>query len=154
VGVGNEFRRDDGAGLIVARRVAALKLPSLEVAESSGEGASLMDLWNGADQVFLADAARSGAPPGRVFRFDASAGPVPTSFFSYTTHAFSVAEAVETARALGRLPARVIVYGVEGKDFAHGEGLSSCVRDALDAIIAALFQDLSHGTATPENQES
>ena len=83
----------------------------------------------------LVDAVRSGAPPGTIHRLDARAGPVPTGFFHYSTHAFSVAEAVELARSLDQLPPHLIVYGIEGEKFAAGVGLSLVVEQAVETVV-------------------
>ena len=92
IGVGNEYRSDDGAGIAVARRLRALFSTGVTVREESGEGAALIQAWQGAAWMMLVDAVRSGAPPGTIHRIDAQAAPMPTGFFSYSTHAFSVAE--------------------------------------------------------------
>ncbi len=63
-------------------------------------------------------------------------------FFHYSTHAFSVAEAVELARALDQLPSRLILYGIEGRDFSAGERLSPEVGAAVDELISRVRQDL------------
>ena len=73
--------------------------------------------------MLIVDAIRSGAPPGTVHRVDASQAPVPERLrSSSSTHAIGVAEAIELARALGRLPAQVVLYGVEGRRFDAGGG--------------------------------
>lgn len=135
IGVGNAWRRDDGVGPFVAERLAALGLPELAVTRASGEGASLIEAMSAAPRVWLFDAVASGAEPGTVHRLDAVARPVPQGFFSYSTHAFSVAEAIELARALGRLPAECRLYGIEGADFGSGQGLSAPVAAAAEAVV-------------------
>lgn len=142
LGLGNEFRGDDGAGRVVARRLREATLPGVAVREESGEGAALMDAWKDADAVILVDAVHSGAAPGTIHRLDASRVPVPSRFFHYSTHAFSVAEAVELARALNQLPPRLIIYGVEGKDFAAGEKLSPEVAAAVDELLGRVRQEI------------
>src|SRR5271165_7198320 len=111
IGVGNEYRSDDGAGIAVARRLRERFPTGVTILEENGEGAALIDAWQGATRVMLVDAVRSGAPPGTIHRLDAQAAPLPAGFFHYSTHAFSVAEAVELARSLGQLPSHVTVYG-------------------------------------------
>ena len=113
-----------------------------EVREESGEGAALMEAWQDAMAVILVDAARSGAAPGTIHRFDVSHVPVPSRFFHYSTHAFSVAEAVELARAMNQLPSRIILYGIEGRDFAAGERLSSEVAAAAEELVRRIRQEL------------
>jgi hydrogenase maturation protease len=59
-----------------------------------------------------------------------------------SSHGIGVAEAVELARALGRLPRRLTLIGVEAAGFEVGASLSSAVADRLDdavrAVVAAL----------------
>jgi len=142
IGLGNEYRRDDAVGLVVARRLREAAPESVRVLEESGEGAALMDSWKDADAVILIDAVHSGAKPGTIHRFDAHTQPIATKFFRYSTHAFGVAEAVELARALGRLPPRLIVYGVEGKSFEAGLGLSPEVEKAAQEVVERVLEDL------------
>ena len=98
------------------------KLPNVEVIIQSGEGAALIEAWQNFDFVIFVDASRSNSAAGKIFRFDAKTQKLPDSFFNYSTHAFSVAEAVELARVLNRLPPRLIVYAVEGKNFKSESG--------------------------------
>ena len=59
------------------------------------------------------------------------------------THALGLAAVVELARALGRLPERVVVVGVEAERFDHGVPLSpavaAAVTPAADAVASALL---------------
>ena len=142
IGIGNEYRSDDGVGIAIARRLRERFLTKITVLEESGEGATLIDSWKGATWVMLVDAVRSGAPPGTIHRLDACAAPVPTGFFHYSTHAFSVAEAIELARSLDQLPPHLIVYGIEGENFAAGEELSTAVEQAIEAVVERAAEDL------------
>lgn len=135
IGAGNEFRHDDAAGLHVARRLLAARLPDLRIVQASGEGAALMRLWSGFQGVIVVDAARSGAPAGSIHRFEAHKKALPTRFFSYSTHAFSIAEAIEMARVLRKLPPYLLVFGIEGADFSMGPGLSPAVEHAVDQVV-------------------
>ena len=139
IGIGNEYRGDDAAGLIVARRLKERLTDSVKVIEQSGDGAALMEAWRGAETVIIIDAVMSGAAPGTIHRFDLNAQPLPKSGFRCSTHAFGVAEAIELAGALGNFPQRLVVYGIEGKNFAAGMGLSAEVEKATgEAVRQAL----------------
>jgi hydrogenase maturation protease len=135
IGVGNLYRSDDGVGLIIARQVDEAAVPSVQVRAENGEGAALLDAWQGADVVILCDAVRSGAAPGTIHRLDAHRQPIPAGFFHYSTHAFSVAQAVELARVLGQLPPYLVLYGVEGANFNAGIGLSPPVAHAAQEVV-------------------
>jgi hydrogenase maturation protease len=115
IGIGNEYRRDDAVGLIVACRLREMLSEHVTIIEQSGEGAALMKAWKDAQTVIIIDAVHSGAEPGTIFRFESHQQPIPSQFFHYSTHAFSVAEAIELARALNQLPPRLVIFGIEGK---------------------------------------
>jgi hydrogenase maturation protease len=136
--VGNAWRGDDGAGLAVARRLRELAPAGVEVREVEGDASALMDAWDGADRVVVVDAAQSGAAPGTVRRFDARAAPLPARCLRSSTHAFGVPDAIELARALGRLPAALEVYAIEGATFTAGNRLTPSVQRAVQALAAEL----------------
>lgn len=113
IGVGNALRGDDAAGLLAARAVAAAGLPGVAVVESDGDPATLMETWADAEVAVVLDALAPGAEPaGAVRRFDAGAAPLPARLGGGSTHVLGVGEAVELARALGRLPPRLLVFGI------------------------------------------
>lgn len=140
IGVGNEYRSDDAVGLLVARRLRELTLNNARVVEESGEGARLMKSWRDVDNVILLDAVFSGAKPGTIHRFDARVQRMPRDIFRYSTHAFGVGEAIELARELDQLPPRVLVCGIEGKNFERGMRLSSEV-DAVQEVMELLLRE-------------
>jgi len=138
IGVGNAYRRDDGAGLALAGRL--VRSPGVEVVRCEDEPTRLLEAWAGADLALVVDAVSSGAEPGTVHRLDASCRPLPAAVFRGSTHALGLGEAIELARALGRLPGRLLVYGVEGADFGTGEGLSPAVTAALGPLADELLR--------------
>jgi hydrogenase maturation protease len=142
LGVGNRYRRDDGAGAAAAEMLAVRGLDAHAV---DGDGATLAALWEGRGTVILIDAMRSGLPAGRIRRIDAHAGELPADCGFFNSHAFGPAQAVETARALGKLPARLIIFGVEGGDFGWGEALSAPVAAALPELCAAVVNEALKG---------
>jgi hydrogenase maturation protease len=143
VGVGNEYRRDDGVGLVVARKISErLADKTVRVIESDG-GAGLIEAWKDADAVIVIDAVSSGGEAGRVYCFDARQGELPAHFFQpCSTHGFNVADTIELARLLGKLPPRLLVYGIEGKDFKEGRGLSPEVGQASRELAQRLIEDV------------
>ena len=142
IGVGNALRGDDGVGLAVAAALETRVPPGVSVVSCEQEPSRLLDAWEGAQSAIVVDASASGAEPGTVTRFDASAIPVPAGVFRSSTHAFGVGDAIEVARALGRLPAHVLVYAVEGDGFAAGAPLSAAVAAAVDEVAHAVLADL------------
>jgi len=139
IAMGNEFRGDDAAALVAARRLRA-QLADLDIAEHTGDGAALLDLWQNADTVILLDAAQSGAPPGTIHRFEIKRNSLPSVSFPDCTHSFGLTQALDLARALGCLPPRLVVYGIEGERFDHGTELSDPVQRAIGKLIGELLE--------------
>jgi hydrogenase maturation protease len=144
IGIGNRYRRDDAAGLEVASRLSRSARASTRIVESEGEPTGLISEWDGLDHALVIDAVRSSAPAGTVHRFEAAEAPLPATVFGVSTHAMGMVEAVELARALDRLPRRLTVYGIEGRDFGAGVGLSPGVERAVVALVKELAGKLRH----------
>jgi hydrogenase maturation protease len=142
IGIGNPDRGDDSAGLAVAKRISAADLPGeVTVRELFGDQLALIDEWTGATHVFVVDAVSSGGTPGTVYRFDA-AGALTERFRHRGTHTFSLADVVELARALDRLPRHLTGFGIEGAGFAIGAGLSPPAAAAVDEVTSLLLADI------------
>jgi len=141
IGIGNPFRRDDGAGPIVAEKLAR---HGVDARVHSGDGADLIDQFALVPRVVLVDATRSDAIAGTLSDFDALQEALPKELFNYSTHLFGLAEAVETARVLGLLPRALRVIGIEGKGFGPGEGLSPPVAAAVEDLVSRLSAELKH----------
>jgi hydrogenase maturation protease len=142
VGVGNRLRGDDAAGLEVAARLRRRAPAGVGVVLCEQEPSRLIDAWEEAEAAVVIDAVSGGAAPGTVYRFDASAEPVPARVFRSSTHAFGVGEVIEIARALHTLPARVLVFGIEGAAFSAGTGLSPGVEAAVDRTADAVLGEV------------
>jgi len=143
IGVGNLYRSDDAVGILIARKLKDRVSDRVSIKEQSGEGTSLMDSWQEHDRVCVVDAVSSGAPPGSIHRMDASKEPIPSKFFSCSTHDFGVAEAIEMARALDQLPRQLQLFGIEGGNFQPGEMLSAEVERAMELVVDEILQQFS-----------
>lgn len=142
IGVGNPFRGDDGVGSVIIRRLRSQTLPGFAIMEETGDGAELLEAWQGASAVILVDAVQSGAAPGTIHRIDATAEKLPKWFSHCSTHTFGVAEAVELARTMGDLPPSLVVYGIEGLDFSAGTSLSPEVAASVPGVVSSILAEI------------
>ncbi|MFY9717121.1 MAG: hydrogenase maturation protease [Thermoplasmata archaeon] len=138
IGLGNEHRGDDAVGLWVARRLGPRLAGAGRVLELSSEGTRLLDLWDGLDLVIVVDAVAAHGPPGTIYRIVVEDGPLPSTTGGTSTHGVSLAEAVALGRALGRLPRRLVLYGVAGSRFEVGGAMTPDVNAAIDRVAAAI----------------
>jgi hydrogenase maturation protease len=141
VGLGNALRGDDAVGLRVARRLREL-LPEADVIELSGEPADLLEaIGGGPREVAIVDAVSAGAPPGSWQRYDASTTALPLAAPA-STHGLGLAEAIELGRALGCIPACLLVYGIEGGGYELGAPLCLEVAQAAEEVARELCRVL------------
>lgn len=142
IGVGNPDRGDDGAGPAVASRVKSATSSVATVVRRS-DPASMVDDLAGADTAYLVDATRSGSEPGAVRRIEVGDAPVAAVGVRYSSHGLDVSEAIELARALGRLPPRLVLFVVEGQDFRLGAGLSPAVEKATRKVAERILDEVA-----------
>lgn len=138
-GVGNVFLGDDGFGVEVVRRLAAVGPPDgVDVADYGIRGVHLAyDLLDGRyDALVLVDALPLDDPPGTLAVLDVDpdrAGPegVPVDAHSMGPHVV-----LSTLRALGGRPPRVLVVGCRPAVVDEGMRLSEPVSGAVDEAVA------------------
>lgn len=145
--VGNSLRGDDAAALAVMELLQGTVPDGVRVLGCEGEPVSLLDSWEGCDTAILVDATQSGAEPGTVRRIDVNETRLPDELTRSSTHVLGVGEAIELARALGRLPGRTIVYGIEGSRFDTGAPLTAEVSAAAEQVAAAIRRELEQADA-------
>ena len=142
VGIGNRYRGDDALGCLMADDLRHVARGAAEIIEHDGEPASLIDCWQGRQCVVLIDAVSSAAEAGAIYRIDLGKQGLPDRFRSFSTHAFGIAESVELARVLGKLPPRIVFYGVEGKSFAADTKLSAPVQRAFETLRQEIIDEI------------
>ena len=161
-GIGSEYRSDDGAGPFVARRVAELVGEAVDIGPL-GEPLDLLGRWDGAELAILVDATCSGAAPGSVAVHDLDALVVPQAVMGSgredlaaavaasgsgasavrteaSTHGIGLAAALAIARVAGCAPRRVVVVGIEGREFGFGVDMSPDVVAALPGAVRSVLE--------------
>lgn len=142
IGIGNLFRGDDAVGLLAARRLRERLDSSVAVLEAEGDGLALLDLMEAVDQVMLIDAVKSGGHPGTTIRLDLSKESRWGRLIPCSTHAIGIAEAIDLARTLGRLPTQVILFGIEIDSLESGAALSERVSGGLDIVVEQVLKEI------------
>jgi hydrogenase maturation protease len=142
IGIGNEYRSDDGVGLAVIRALKARNLPETSCVESAGDGLALLEIWADASRVVVIDAMVSGNHPGTIHRIDMLAQQPFSSVPSYSSHAFGLAETLQLAKVFHLLPEHLIVYSVEGRTFEPGTHLSPEVASVVEEVVTLIMREI------------
>jgi hydrogenase maturation protease len=142
IGVGNEFRRDDGAGPAVIARLRDLAPPGVRLVVTDGEPARLVEAWTGAALAVVVDAVRAEpSHPGNIHRFVLDQ-PRAGARRGASSHGLGLDDAIALAAALDRMPGRLVVHAIEAADLTQGPGLSPPVAAAVDTVTRAVLGDL------------
>lgn len=138
VGIGAADRGDDAVGELVADRVRELRPEGMTVLPVASP-LELLEVFDAYGSVVIVDAVRAGGRPGAVTVSAIGEAPLPALPSAASTHGWGLAEVVELARAVDRLPARLVVVGVEVAEVATGADLSEpvarAVGPAADAVL-------------------
>jgi hydrogenase maturation protease len=148
-GIGNIFLGDDAFGVEVARRMSQRALPDgVRVVDFGIRGFDLAYTLMDYDVAILVDTTAQGGEPGTVYVVEidsggdeepdgAEAGPV-----QIETHGMNPMRVLETVRALGGQPKRILMVGCEPATFGDQEegafGLSAPVEAAVDVAIGVI----------------
>ncbi|MFG1609716.1 hydrogenase maturation protease [Actinoplanes sp. NPDC049265] len=139
IGIGNEYRRDDGLGPrvvadLLGRQPGDPALAGVDLRVSDGESLGLLSLWAGAELAVVVDAVRDGqVHAGRVHELVLDDGDEvdPAGRPSHGTHDIGFGDTVALGRALGRMPHRLVIIAVAGHDFGFGPEPSAPVAAAV-----------------------
>jgi hydrogenase maturation protease len=142
VGIGNDFRCDDGIGLDIARRLSGILHDTVEVKMNYGDGAMLMEQWQNYNKVILVDASSLSGNPGNISCFNLVKEMLPADIKNHSSHLFSVYEAIETAKVLNKLPPELIIFTIEGKVFKPGVNISEEVFSSSKEVIKLILQKI------------
>jgi hydrogenase maturation protease len=143
LGIGNRDRGDDAVGLLVLDELMARRLQGVDLIPGDGDPGWMLDAWEGRQCAVVVDAVVTGAAPGTIVRFDASRTAVPANARLSSSHTLGAATSVELARAIGRLPDRLVVIGVEADSMALGSALTPAVATAVELAADAVMEVLA-----------
>jgi hydrogenase maturation protease len=143
IGCGNPARSDDGVGVFVAQalqaHVHANPRPDVRVFDAGTAGMQVMFQAVGTRQLILVDAARTGSPPGAIFRVPGAE--LETEHApGYSLHDFRWDHALAAGRKIyrERFPSDVTVYLIELQSCAFGLELSAKVRESAAQVVAEI----------------
>lgn len=146
-GIGNIFLGDDGFGVAVAQRLAERTLPpGVDVRDFGIRGMDLAyALQNDYDAVIFIDATPRGEAPGTLYVIDARVdadGPM-----TMDTHGMDPVKVLALARAIGRVPPRVIVLGCEPVPREPLSSLSELDMSLSAPMLAAIGEAIAQAEA-------
>jgi hydrogenase maturation protease len=148
IGIGNRFRRDDGAALCVLEVLRDRVPASALLVDSDGEPTRIIDSWTGVELAVVVETVRRWDPPGTVAVVEWNVWTVPSAATQHEhgSHSLGILEAIALGDAVGRMPSRLHVIGIEPEDLGWGEGLSPPIARSIEQAARLVLDYLG---ATP-----
>lgn len=142
LGVGNPFRRDDGIGPAVIRRLQSENnLKDVDLLDGGIDGLALLDDIKLYQKALIIDAVDMGMNPGAIQIFSPAEAKLTIRTDALSTHGFGLAEMLAFMEALG-ITTDVRILGIQAKDISFGEDITPEVCSQLETIIAAIRKQL------------
>jgi hydrogenase maturation protease len=142
IAVGNAFCGDDGVGAAVLARLAAGRPADgsgpCELVDLGTDALALIDQLDPGGRCVVIDAARMGLEPGQVAAFRPDEVRLRIRGDGLSLHGLGLADAFALAAKLGRMPADVLVIGVEPARVTPGTGLSDAAAAAVPRVVSLI----------------
>jgi len=142
IGCGNLLRRDDGVGPLLIRRLWELgPPPGVRLADGGTAGMDVAFQIDGAAELIIVDACRTGAAPGTIFEVPGEELETPP-LQAMNLHDFRWQHALAFDRWLlkDRFPKKVTVFLIEAETLEPGIGLSPAVEKAMERLARELLR--------------
>lgn len=134
VGLGSDHG-DDQAGWRAAERLA--RIPGAPVVRLARSPCDLLDWLDGVERLVVCDACQPNGVPGAVHRWDWPTDEL-SRLHSASSHDLGLAQVLSLASCLGRLPPRVVVWGIEIEHCGRHAPLSPSVQKNLPGLVARI----------------
>lgn len=142
--LGNPLMRDEGIGIRLASEllVHLADNPDVEVLDLGTGGLSVMHAIAGRKKIIFVDCAIMGQSPGLMHSFTPEQVRSNKVRMRYSLHEGDLLNTLELSRRLGQCPDDILIFGIEPKEIAHGEGLTSELENNIQQYVQAILKEL------------
>lgn len=139
-GLGNWYRSDDAAGLLITQKLKTKNLPGVRFIDLRDGGLSLINEWSEHDKVIIVDAVKSHSTVGTIHRFNLINENIPNDIVLFSTHTICLPGVIKLATQLHKLPAELRLFAIEGKTFSAGISVSSAILAASELVANEIVE--------------
>ncbi len=143
LGIGNLLLSDEAAGVKAVEEFARnYALPAgVEVLDGGTCGIELLHYIEGRDCVIVVDVVKTGNPPGAIVRLEGKEVP---AFFTtkISPHQLGLSDMLAAAQLSGRMPAKVVLLGIEPKKIETGLELSNEINAKIGELADLIAKEV------------
>lgn len=142
--LGNPLMRDEGIGVRLATELSQRLAdhPKVEVLDLGTGGLTIMHAIVGREKVIFVDCAIMGEAPGVMRRFTPKEVVSKKIKTRYSVHEGDLLEVLKISTDMGERPDDIVIFGIEPKEIASGEGLSEELEGAIPHYIETILKEL------------
>lgn len=146
--LGNPLMRDEGIGIRLASELLAHlpDNPDVEVMDLGTGGLSVIYAIEGREKIVFVDCAIMGQTPGLMHRFTPEQVRTKKVRMRYSMHEGDLLNTLELSRRLEQCPDDIVIFGIEPKEIAHGEGLTSELENNIRQYVRTILQETGIST--------
>lgn len=146
--LGNPLMRDEGIGIRLASELSShlTENPDVEVLDLGTGGLSVIHAIAGREKIIFVDCAVMGQTPGMMLRFTPEQVRSRKVRMRYSLHEGDLLNTLELSRSLGECPDEVVIFGIEPKEIADGEGLTSELQNNIQQYVQTILQETDIST--------
>lgn len=135
---------DDGSGIHVVAALKKEKLPrNVAVFDCATRAFDVLEYMEGCDRAVIVDAYKKGGAPGSIYRFSFDpSDEVQDNPLNLSMHDINFLDALKAGKGIYRLPAEIVIIGIEPETIECGSGLSAELTRALPAILIAVKSEI------------
>lgn len=142
VGVGNPLRGDDAIGILTTRFLKKCFRENVKIIGVDISFDELIQIFGDYELVIFIDAVKSEGSPGKIYRLKFGVDKIPAQLEFFSTHSIGLIEYIEIAKALGKLPGELVIYGIVGRDFNVGSSISREVKVSCKKIVREILSEI------------
>ncbi|OQX30654.1 MAG: hydrogenase expression/formation protein [Candidatus Sedimenticola endophacoides] len=150
IGMGNVLMQDEGIGVRAVEELEArYHIPeSVTVVDGGTTGMELFNPIRNCDQLVVADAVNTGAPPGTLVRI--ANGEIPAFFQTkLSNHQLGLSDLLALLTLKDAVPEHVAIIGMVPHSLENKLGLTPAAQAGLDGMVAMLVHELCEIGAAP-----
>ena len=146
--LGNPLMRDEGIGIRLASELLAhlAENPDVEVMDLGTGGLSVIHAIAGRRKIVFVDCAVMGQTPGTMLRFTPEQVRSKKVRMRYSLHEGDLLNTLELSRRLGECPDDIVIFGIEPKEIADGEGLTSELKNNIRQYVQTILEEIESST--------
>lgn len=142
--LGNPLMRDEGIGIRLASELSDYLSdnPDVEVMDMGTGGLSVIHAIEGRQKIIFVDCAIMGQPPGSMKRFTPERVRSKKVRMRYSLHEGDLLNTLELSRRLGECSDDIVIFGIEPKEIAHVQGLTSELENNIPKYVQTILKEL------------